>query len=133
MNYLLDTHTFLWSLISPDKISSRARKIIVSRKASLHISTISLWEASLKYSIGKIDIGGVLPKELPYYAKRSGLKIISINSKIASSYYKLPKLRYHKDPFDRMLIWQAIRGGYTLISKDKSFSGYEKYGLSLVW
>jgi len=131
MKYLLDTHTLLWALYSPEKLSPKVKKIISQTEHESCVSTISLWEISLKYQLKKLELHGVPPEELLAFAKKSGFAISDIDSEIAASFYKLPRL--HNDPFDRMLIWQAIKQGLILISKDKSFSEYEKCGLSVVW
>lgn len=131
MSYLLDTHTFIWSLLSPRRLPTKAKKIILSSD-EVYLSTISLWEISLKYSLAKISLKGIYPEDLAVYAKKAGFEIINLNADMASSFYKLPRLS-HKDPFDRMLVWQAISTGYGLISKDESLSEYKNYGLKLIW
>jgi PIN domain nuclease of toxin-antitoxin system len=130
MNYLLDTHTLIWILITPKKLPTKVSELM-SRAKSVYVSTISLWEISLKYSLNKLELKGVIPEEIPDYVERTGFQIVTINPEIASTFYKLPRL--HKDPFDRMLVWQAIKGNYTLVSSDKELKEYEKYGLSVVW
>jgi len=133
MSYLLDTHVFLWGLISPEKLSLKIKKQIISSAGNLNVSVISLWEIALKYSLGKLDLRGVKPDKLLYYAKKSGFKLVGVNSTVAASFYKLPLISDHKDPFDRMLVWQAINKRMTLISKDAGLAEYKKYGLKVVW
>jgi PIN domain nuclease of toxin-antitoxin system len=91
-----------------------------------------LWEISLKYSIGKLTLENVLPEDLPFYARQSGFEIINIDDHIASSFYKLPKYE-HADPFDRMLIWQAICLNMIIITKDAKFDQYSSNGLKTIW
>lgn len=93
---------------------------------------ITFWEISLKYSLGKIDLRGVLPDGLPAIAKDTGLEILNLDSDTASTFYKLSKIG-QKDPFDRMLAWQAIREDCVLLTRDKEFSGYKADGLNIVW
>ena len=131
MKYLLDTHTLLWVLMSKDKLSVKVKRLLSKTGPEIFTSTISLWEISLKYSLGKLKLDKKKPDEVPNALESMGFDILDLSPEIVSTFYKLPIL--HKDPFDRMLIWQAIKGNYTLISKDKSISDYEKYGLSLVW
>ena len=131
MKYLLDTHTLLWALSSPNKLSKDVKEIISQTKHQTYVSTISLWEISMKYQLRKLELHGFLPGELPQLIKKSGFTIKNIDSEIASTFYKLPRL--HKDPFDRMLIWQAIREGLILVSCNKTFSDYENCGLSVFW
>ena len=131
MNLLIDTHIFLWLLFNPEKISNSHLKLLEQPENSIYLSDISLWEISLKFSIGKISLEGVVPDNLPMLANKMGINSLALDSKIASSFHKLPKLA-HKDPFDRMLIWQAIENSYQLVSNDSSFIEYEKFGLELI-
>lgn len=132
MNYLLDTHIFLWTLFSPNKISKTIRNILLDTEAVKYISHITFWEISLKYSLGKIHLKDVLPDELPSLAKQANFAILNLGIQTVSSFYKLPKLR-HKDPFDRMLAWQAISLDYCLLSKDQEFADYKEHGLKMIW
>jgi len=128
MNYLLDTHTFIWSLFDPERLSPSVRDIIISQENDINISVVSFWEISLKYAIGKLDLSGIMPDELPEFAEQMDIKIIPINSSEAASFYKLPRLE-HKDPFDRMIVWQAIQRKIVLISRDHDINEYRKFGL----
>jgi PIN domain nuclease of toxin-antitoxin system len=130
MSYLIDTHIFLWSLFSPKKNSKKITSILLNDEKTKYISIITFWEISLKYSLGKIAMKGIVPKELPLIAKNSGFEIASLNENIVSTFYQLP--RDNKDPFDRMLIWEAIQNNYTLITMDTSFASYKRYGLQII-
>lgn len=132
MSYLVDTHIFLWSVISPKKISHKIIKILNDPESTKYISILSFWEISLKFSLAKIDLVGILPEDLPNIAKKANFDIIDLSLQTASSYYKLPKSK-NKDPFDRMLAWQAISENYCLLTKDKAFADYENHGLKIVW
>lgn len=132
MNYLLDTHTFLFSAFSHQKLSKKAEKIITDTENDIYVSTITFWEISLKYSLGKLDIKDIQPEQLLAVANKMGFILLELSPKEAASFYKLPKSA-HKDPFDRMLIWQAIQQEMVLISKDAGFKDYLEYGLQLVW
>lgn len=131
MSYLLDTHIFLWSIISPKKISKKIRKILNDSEPTKYVSVLSFWEISLKFSLDKIDLVGILPEELPDIAKKANFDIIDLDLKTASSYYKLPKT-HNKDPFDRMLAWQAIKKDFHLLTKDRDFADYKDHGLKIV-
>ncbi len=131
MKYLLDTHMFLWSLFSPGKISAKANKIISDPGNEIFVSILSFWEISLKYNIGKLELYNVKPDDLPGFAEESGFLIFPIDVNDVSTFYKLPR-DIHKDPFDRMLIWQALRNNITLISADLRFKEYEKSGLKIL-
>ncbi|MBI2049374.1 type II toxin-antitoxin system VapC family toxin [Candidatus Roizmanbacteria bacterium] len=132
MKYLADTHVFLWIVLSPKKISKKVRDILLDAELTKYISIITFWEISLKFSLGKIDLRGVLPDKFPIIARNTGFEILNLDSEIASSFYKLPKIR-NKDPFDRMLAWQAIREDCFFLTRDKEFSGYKDNGLNIVW
>ena len=132
MNYLIDTHVFLWSLLAPEKLSKKAIKVLEDSKNMIWISAVSYWEISLKHTLSKLELEGVLVEELPGKAKDLGFRNLDLDCDTAIGAGKLPKLK-HKDPFDRLIIWQAIRNKYRLISKDKGFGVYEKFGLELYW
>ena len=132
MKYLLDTHSFLWALFDDEKLSEKAEKIIKNVKNQIYVSAITYWEISLKYSIGKIGLKGINPDELPDKAKEIEIETLEIREQDVSTFYKLPILK-HKDPFDRLIIWQAINSNLTLISKDKEINNYEQFGLKSLW
>ncbi len=132
MNYLVDTHIFLWIVLSSKKIPKRVKDILLNPELIKHVSAITFWEISLKHQLGKIDLVGVLPDKLPAIAKDTGFEILNLDCDTASSYYKLPKIR-NKDPFDRMLAWQAINKDFQLLTKDRDFADYKDHGLKIVW
>jgi len=132
MNLLLDTHVFLWSLFTPDKLSKAVVREIKSPNNDVVVSVVTFWEISLKYALGKLELTGVKPEELPYFAAQMNLEILPITAAEASSFHKLPRLS-HKDPFDRIIIWQAIQRKMTLVSKDRYFKAYRKFGLRTFW
>lgn len=131
MSYLVDTHTFLWSVLSPQKISKKAKNILLDSQSTKYVSLITFWEISLKFSIGKLDLKGTLPDNIPAIANSAGFEILNLNIDTVSSFYKLSKSR--KDPFDRMLAWQAICHDYYLLTKDSDFADYKNQGLKIVW
>jgi PIN domain nuclease of toxin-antitoxin system len=132
MNCLLDTHTFLWAAFSPDKLSAKARKEVRSAENRVCVSTISFWEISLKFSLGKIELEGCAPDDMPDIAAQMCVEIIQPTPHETASFYQLPKIG-HKDPFDRMIIWQAIQQQFVLISKDAQFPEYKEFGLKVLW
>lgn len=132
MKCLLDTHALLWSLFEPQNLSSRVRGLLLDENNDILVSPVVFWEISLKYSKGKLELEGVTPGELPEYVANSGFDILPLAPSDAATFHALPKTA-HKDPFDRMLVWQAIRNGLTLISKDKGIRAYEAHGLRVIW
>ena len=132
MKLIVDTHIFLWVTISPKKISKRVKDLLLDPQLSKYVSAITFWEISLKYQLGKIDLKGVLPDQLPVIAKDSGFEVLGLDPDTAASFYKLPRLR-NKDPFDRMLAWQAVSRDFHLLTKDQDFADYKDHGLKIVW
>ncbi len=130
MKYLVDTHVLVWSLTNKSKLSNKVRKILIEEN-NLLVSTVSLWEISLKYSLGKLHMDGMTPEEFFMEAEKTGFKFTSFSNREAISFHRLERL--HKDPFDRMIIWQCISNGMTLLSKDNRMIDYEKFGLHLIW
>jgi PIN domain nuclease of toxin-antitoxin system len=121
MKWLLDTHLLLWCATSPEKLSSRARKLLLDPASALHFSVASLWEVAIKQSLGRGDFDvdasvlrrGLLDNgytELPV----TGPHVIAVTG--------LPTL--HKDPFDRILIAQAQVEGIILLTADAMVTQY---------
>ena len=132
MIYLLDTHTLLWTLFEDEKLSAKAREAISNAENEIYVSVISYWEISLKYALGKLELEGITPDELPEKSKEIDIETMDLSEEDVITFYKLPRLK-HKDPFDRLIIWQAIRRDLPLISKDKNMEDYQKFGLVTLW
>lgn len=132
MNCLLDTHAFLWAAFAPEKLGTKAKKVLRAAENEIGVSTISFWEIALKYGLGKITLEGCQPDDLPGVATAMRFDIIAPSATEMASFYQLPR-QAHKDPFDRMLVWQAIRESRVLVSKDASLSTYGALGLQLLW
>jgi len=132
MNCLLDTHTLLWMLVTPLKLSQKVTEILSSGNSIKYVSIVSLWEISLKYRIGKLKIVGKRPDEIPTALQKLDINILNLDTVIASTFYKIPE-NINKDPFDLMLAWQTIKGNFILLSKDKGFDDYQSAGLNRIW
>lgn len=132
MRYLLDTHALIWAITEPEKLSESVREILTTRESDVVVSTISFWEIALKFSLGKLDINSLKPEDFHKASEELGFGILDLVSETSSSYYQLTAT-YHKDPFDRMLIWQALCHKYTLISDDENIRKYASDGLKVVW
>lgn len=132
MNYLVDTHVLLWTILSPKKISKNVKNILLDPELTKHVSAITFWEISLKYQLRKIDFMEITLDKLPTIAKDAGFEILNLDSDTAASFYKLPKIE-NKDPFDRMLAWQAICHDFCLLTRDRDFDDYKGRGLKIVW
>jgi PIN domain nuclease of toxin-antitoxin system len=132
MNYLLDTHILLWARLDPAKIKTDQRAIIESAAVEKFISSVTVWEISLKYSLGKLDLGGHTPDEFMAGMYKLGIKVITPTPEQYSTFYLLPKLLHHKDPFDRMIVWHAMNSGLILLSSDKKLHDYKLHGLAII-
>jgi PIN domain nuclease of toxin-antitoxin system len=132
VKYLLDTHVFLWTVFTPDKLSGKARRAIEDPDNLIYVSTITFWEISLKYALGKLLLTNVLPDALPDISKQMDFETMNVDEQTASTSYKLPR-DLHKDPFDRLVVWQAISQNVVLITKDKKLSSYKRLGLKTLW
>jgi PIN domain nuclease of toxin-antitoxin system len=130
MIYILDTHYMLWSIADSKKLSKKVKEVITDPDNSIIVSTISFWEVSLKSSLGKLEITGFTPEDLPEACLKMGFEIVALSAEESSTYHKL-KAVYHKNPFDRMLIWQAIQNNYTMISRDLDVKKYVSEGLKI--
>jgi PIN domain nuclease of toxin-antitoxin system len=131
MNYLIDTHYLLWSLIDPSQIQKYAREILTDSQTIKYVSKISFWEIALKYSIGKLKLEGTSPEEILSTSLESGFKIHDISEDDIVTSYLLPFVENHRDPFDRLLVWQCIRNDILFVSSDIRLKAYEQYGLKM--
>jgi len=133
MMYLLDTHTFIWTTQKISKLGRKSRDIISNKDHKICVSSVSFWEISLKTRMKKFSFENMDIKDFPLYAREMEFTIINLQENEAITFYELPLKENHKDPFDRMLIWQAICNDMTMISKDSLFEQYKKDGLKLIW
>jgi PIN domain nuclease of toxin-antitoxin system len=133
MRYLIDTHVLLWAIRGIDKLSDKAEKILENPENDIIVSSVNFWEISIKHRTGKLDISPKTPDELPIACNLLGFKFINLSVEAAANFYQLPEKENHRDPFDRMLIWQAIQLNIPIISKDDKFEQYASEGLKLIW
>lgn len=131
MTFLLDTLYMLWAVADTKKLTKKIKETIINPDHRIVVSTISFWEVSLKSALGKLKITGFSPEDLPKACLDTGFDLEYLSAEDSSTYHKLTA-SYHKDPFDRMLIWQAIQNNYTLISIDDHIKKYTSEGLK-VW
>lgn len=125
MKLLLDTHALLWYLTTPEKLPAAAHRAIQAAENDVFASLASAWEISIKVALGKLvfDAQG-LAQALPAV----GVEPLGISLEHAARVAQLP-LR-HRDPFDRMLIAQALCESMTLVSRDHALA---RYGVKLLW
>jgi len=132
MKLLLDTHTLLWSIGKSSELSKKVVQEIKKADNEIFVSAVSLWEIALKTSIGKLIVSFNV-KKIPEYCRRMRFTLIPLEPIDALSSLNLPQKDTHKDPFDRMLIYQCIKNEYVLISKDKQMELYKDEGLIYLW
>jgi PIN domain nuclease of toxin-antitoxin system len=128
MKVLLDTCTFLWAVRDPSALSDVAKKLILATENEIYVSAVTSWEIAVKYSIGKLTLSSAPHIYVPTERKRHGLTALMLDEDSALAVGKLPPL--HSDPFDRMLICQAITNGMTLLTPDEQI---HRYAVSLAW
>lgn len=118
MRILLDTHIFLWYVKSDKKLNSLTKKVI-QNAVDVYVSSASIWEATIKSKIGKLDVN---IDELVEAITESGFLELSITAEHAAATARLPD--YHRDPFDRILIAQAITEPLTFLTADDQLKSY---------
>ena len=118
MNLLLDTHVVLWWRADADRIAPSVREAIGSAD-TVFVSVASAWEIAIKQALGKVR----LPEGFATGVDRSGFARLTITFEHAATAAKLP--RHHNDPFDRMLIAQAIAEGLRLVTADPAIARYK--------
>lgn len=123
--YLLDTHTLVWGVVAPEKLPPRVREILA--EGEVKASVVSYWELILK----KGRPSSLVLDPLPWwerYVTRHAVEVLPIRVMHVDRLNELAE--WHRDPFDRMLVAQAMAEGLTLASKDKTLA---HYGVPLVW
>ena len=133
MNYLLDTHAFIWSFMDLGKLSKKAYSVASDTNNQIFISPISFWEIAIKHQLGKLDLGKMNILHLPNIASEYDFSILPLDVYDYVAVHNLPLKENHRDPFDRMLIHTAIRNNLILLSSDQMFKQYEQEGLQLLW
>ena len=122
MNLLLDTHIFIWWEIEMYKLSAERLQMLEDKNNTLFLSLAGIWEIQLKIMLGKFKFPKPLPEIIREQQNINDLRILPITPE---HIYELKNLSFHhKDPFDRLLIAQAVVEGYTLVTDDPKFSDY---------
>ncbi len=123
MSLLLDTHAFIWWRTNDPRIGAPARQAI-ARTAKVYVSVASAWEVAIKVALGKLR----LSENFEAGVEQSGFDKLGIKFAHAELVARLPL--HHGDPFDRMLVAQALVEGLALVTRDERL---QAYGVSLVW
>lgn len=139
MTVLVDTNGLLFALLAPHRLSARARAVLEDRANVLVWSAASTWEVVVKARLGKLELGGEVATVLGEQLLRMGMRILPVEQAHALRVASLPEVewidaqgvaRRHADPFDRLLVAQALAEGLPILSADDHF---DRYAVERVW
>jgi PIN domain nuclease of toxin-antitoxin system len=125
---LVDTHTFIWALLHDHRLTAKAKQILRSDEHELAFSLVSLWEIAIKIKTGKLNTIGSSVAYIRDEMNAYGMSLLPVRYEHILQLESLP--HHHSDPFDRLLIAQAITESLPLLSGDRAFANY---GIKLVW
>jgi PIN domain nuclease of toxin-antitoxin system len=128
MRLLLDTCTFLWLITDAADLSPLARDLFASPENEIFLSTVSAWEIVLKHSLGSLPLPESPQRFIPDQREKHGIETLSLDEDSTLQWQRLPQL--HNDPFDRMLICQAISQGLTILTPDSLIG---QYPIRVLW
>lgn len=129
MTYLIDTHILMWFVENSPKLSNSVRLILENTANTVMVSHVSFWEITIKKSIGKLEFTPT-QQTLERKLLAQFIEVLSFETKHCEVLSDLPF--HHQDPFDRMLIAQAIAGDFTIITQDRRFKTYEPQ-VKILW
>ena len=122
MRLLLDTCTFLWIAADAPDLSARARDLFADPDNEVYLSVVSSWEIALKNALGRLPLPEPPARFVPGERERHGIEALALDEESALHLDRLPIL--HRDPFDRMLVCQALVHGLTILGPDPLLSQY---------
>lgn len=122
MRLLLDTHVAIWALVSPDLIPDRIAELIADPENDVYVSAASIWEIGIKFALGKPSAPPFSARDAISYFAEAGFISLPVTAAHAATVEELPPI--HADPFDRILIAQAISEPLRLISHDAKVAAY---------
>ena len=128
MKLLLDTHAFLWWVEGAPAVGQRARAAVSNPDNEVLLSIASCWELAIKLSLGKLRLTRSLDRFIPEQLTLNGFSLLDVELRHVVRVADLPFR--HRDPFDRLLVAQALEDGLAVVSADRVF---RKYGVTLVW
>jgi PIN domain nuclease of toxin-antitoxin system len=128
MTLLLDTHAFLWWVDDAQGLSPRARRAIGKAGNECLVSLASIWEIALKSSLKKLRLGAPIERFVPEQMAANGFGMLGIEFDDVTLVESMPF--HHRDPFDRLLVAQALRNALVVVSRDRSF---DRYGVERLW
>lgn len=122
MKLLLDTCTFLWCIEGGAALSDEAKRALVDPSNDVYLSAVSAWEIVVKHALGKLPLPEPPERYVPAQRQMRGIERLPLDEEAALHLLRLPPL--HRDPFDRMLICQALMVGLTLVTPDELILRY---------
>ena len=122
MKLLLDTCTFLWIVSDSTELSELSRSLFRDPSNEIYLSAVSVWEISVKHALGKLPLPHPPQKYIPHQRERHLVDPLALDENSVLQLTRLPRL--HKDPFDRMLICQAINHGMVILTPDELITQY---------
>ena len=128
MKLLLDTCTFLWFNAGSRLLSPSAKALCLDTENDLYLSSISAWEITLKYMTGRLLLPEPAAQYVPSRREANGITSLELSEEVVLQLPKLPPL--HADPFDRMLVCQAIVHGLTILTPDEWIT---RYPVRVMW
>lgn len=128
MRILLDTATFLWIAGDAPELSRTARSLFQDRGNDIYLSAVSAWEIAVKHALGKLPLPAPPAEIVPRLREQHGIEALALEENAALYLGLLPPI--HRDPFDRMLVCQAIAHGLAVMTPDASL---RKYPVRTVW
>ncbi len=128
MKLLLDTHALIWFLENDPKLSAAAREVIEEPANQRWVSMASGWEIAIKAQIGKLRLPLAFEGLFPGALEARGFSILPIQAGHLHRYHALPL--HHRDPFDRLLVAQALADGFSVVGNDAAF---DAYGVTRIW
>jgi PIN domain nuclease of toxin-antitoxin system len=123
MKLLLDTHTFLWAVWEPERLSELAQAKFLDIENELLLSAASYWEICIKHSVGKLILAQGWQEILDREIAANGIQWLSIEKEHCQAILTLPQI--HGDPFDRLLVAQALHEGLSIVTRDVNIAEYE--------
>jgi PIN domain nuclease of toxin-antitoxin system len=128
MKVLLDTCTFLWMVTDDARLSDRAREAVRDPENEVFLSSVSAWEITVKHALGRLPLPDSPDRVIPTLRQDHGIEALPLDEESALHLARLPAL--HHDPFDRMLVCQALVGGMALATPDRLVT---QYPVRVVW
>jgi len=122
MKLLLDTSSFLWIILDAPELSGQAIELFTDPDNEVYLSSVSTWEIAVKYELGKLPLPEAPEKFIPSQRAMHGIEPLPLDEESTLYLTKLPY--YHKDPFDRMLVCQAIVNGLVILTPDQLIRQY---------